>query len=172
MCIGNHSTLNNDEWNTPSAYIEAARRVMGSIDIDPASNAAAQLIIRAGRFYSLQNCGLSDDAKWHGNVWINPPYSRGLIGRFCSRLTLELDAGRVEQAIVLVNSGTETKPYQALLSKASCLCFPSKRIRFVRSSGEVGDSPNKGQTFFYFGEQTKRFAVQFSKFGHVIDIRS
>ncbi|WP_108651284.1 DNA N-6-adenine-methyltransferase [Dongshaea marina] len=167
MHIGNHSALNNDEWNTPAQYIEAARKVMGSIDVDPASNPVAQLSVRAKRFYSRENSGLAAEANWRGNLWMNPPYSRGLLGDFCSRLLAELEAGRVKQAIVLVNSGTETKPYQAMLSKASALCFPSKRIRFIRPTGEVGGNPNKGQTFFYFGDNPQGFSEMFSQFGYV-----
>jgi len=32
----------NNEWNTPPEYVELAREVLGTIDIDPATNALAQ----------------------------------------------------------------------------------------------------------------------------------
>lgn len=77
------SSLSNDigwreektvEWYTPQRYIEMAREVMGTIDLDPASNAIAQEWIKARVFYSQEEDGLSQE--WFGNVWINPPYGR------------------------------------------------------------------------------------------------
>jgi hypothetical protein len=39
-----------NEWYTPVKYIEAARRVLGNIDLDPASCEAAQTTVRARQF--------------------------------------------------------------------------------------------------------------------------
>ncbi len=41
------------EWYTPGRYVELARQVMGSIDLDPASNELAQTWIKAKTFYSV-----------------------------------------------------------------------------------------------------------------------
>ncbi len=47
------------EWYTPPEYTALARQVMGSIDLDPASNELAQTWIKATTFYTAANDGLS-----------------------------------------------------------------------------------------------------------------
>ena len=114
----------NNEWYTPADYIEAAREVMGSIDIDPASNDIAQETVKAAVYYTAETNGL--DKEWRGNVWMNPPYASDLIGKFIDKLVAELP--NIEQAIVLVNNATETEWFNKLIPRASAVCFPRSRV--------------------------------------------
>jgi CspA family cold shock protein len=82
----------DDEWNTPAEVFTLERQVLGSIDLDPASNRAAQQIVRARRFVTKADNGL--DRPWRGRVWLNPPYSPALIGQFVTKLLHERRAGR------------------------------------------------------------------------------
>src|SRR5262249_11893632 len=73
-----------NEWYTPPEYIAAARAVLGSIDVDPASSDIAQETVCASVYYTKQDDGLAK--LWRGKVWMNPPYSVDLIGRFIEKL--------------------------------------------------------------------------------------
>jgi hypothetical protein len=94
----------DQESYTPARYIEAAREVMGSIDLDSASNEQAQEIVQAKVFYTKEDNGL--DNPWEGNIFLNPPYSHPEIKHFVDNLLAELKPG--QQAILLTNNNTDT----------------------------------------------------------------
>src|SRR5436190_19306098 len=86
----------SNEWFTPAQYIEAARAVLGHIDLDPASCEQANLTVVAKRIFTVADDGLSKP--WAGRVFLNPPYCR-LQGKFVAKLVSEYDAGNISSAI-------------------------------------------------------------------------
>jgi ParB family chromosome partitioning protein len=74
----------DDNWTTPSRYLEAACRVLGTIDFDPASSQQAQEIVQARTYYTVEDDGLSQ--RWRGRLWLNPPYLRTVIDQFIAKL--------------------------------------------------------------------------------------
>ena len=152
----------NNEWYTPREYIEAARKVLGKIDLDPASSPQADAVVRAAVHYAIDDSGLAHE--WRGRVWLNPPYAAELVGRFIVKLAIHVDAGDVSAAIVLVNNATETAWFQSLLTRASALVFPRGRVRFLRPDGTPG-MPLQGQAIVYVGTRPSVFLKAFEKFG-------
>ncbi len=57
----NHRALGTGEndWHTPMDYIDAAKKVMGEIDLDPASSKHAQKTVKANSFFTKATNGLS-----------------------------------------------------------------------------------------------------------------
>ena len=159
--VGKNSGEN--EWYTPEKFIEAARSVMGSIDIDPASSELANKTVKATVFFSKDDCGLNRD--WIGNVWMNPPYAQPLMNDFAAKLVEQLP--NINAAIVLVNNATETKWFQSMSQESAAICFPETRIKFVDVNGNLG-APLQGQAILYFGDDTQAFSNVFSKFGLVL----
>lgn len=153
----------NNEWYTPPEYIEAARAVMGGIDLDPATSPIANERVKASRFYTEEHNGL--EQPWAGRVWMNPPYAQPLISHFCERVAACYEAGDIDAATVLVNNGTETRWGQRLLGAADAVCFPSGRIRFVDPEGNPSGAPLQGQMVVYFGPSPDLFVETFGAMG-------
>jgi ParB family chromosome partitioning protein len=159
-----------NEWYTPPDIIDAARLVMGGIDLDPASCETANANVMATQFFTMQDDGLSQE--WRGRVWLNPPYAQPLMSQFSDKLVEEWKSHRVESAIILTNNGTETAWGQKLLLHCAAVCFPRGRIRFIDKHGNASGAPLQGQAIFFFGDapDVTGFLEIFSKFGAVLQV--
>jgi ParB family chromosome partitioning protein len=156
----------NNEWYTPPQFIDAAKQVMGDIDLDPASSDLANEIVEADSYYTIHEDGLKHP--WFGRVWMNPPYAQPYVAQFCEKLNNEVVKGSVDEAIVLVNNATETGWFQSLFDVYSAICFPVGRIRFLDTDGNPGGAPLQGQALIYIGKNVDDFADAFRAFGEVV----
>lgn len=150
----------DNEWYTPPEYIEAARKVMGSIDLDPASSDIANRMVGAKQYFTKTNTGLNKP--WVGNVFMNPPYASDLVKQFSSKFAREV--GNIKRGIVLVNNATETAWFRELIDCASAVVFTSGRVRFLDPQGNPG-APLQGQAIIYSGDRPQVFLEEFKKFG-------
>lgn len=166
----------SNEWYTPARYVEAARSVMGSIDLDPASCKEANMVVKAARYFTQHDNGLAQD--WIAkNVWLNPPYSsphsapgknggqlKGQTGLFLAKLIRHVEQGDIQQAIICVNADTNRSWFRPLWEHP--ICFADHKIWFNRPN-----LPPQGQffgaVFVYFGTNEQRFIDIFSEFGPV-----
>ncbi|HUX55998.1 MAG TPA: DNA N-6-adenine-methyltransferase [Bacteroidales bacterium] len=154
----------DNEWFTPAEYVEKSRNVMGSIDIDPASSDAAQQIVKAKQYYTVNDNGL--DKNWIGNIFLNPPYSCTKIKAFTDKIIEEYKAGHIKQAIVLTNNNTDTTWFHKLAQISTVMCFTKGRIKFY--NGEEISDPMYGQVFFYIGNDSAKFKEYFSEVGLIM----
>ena len=163
--------MKSNEWYTPAKYIEAARQVMGRIDLDPASCYDANLTVKANQYYDKTSNGLMQP--WYGCVWLNPPYGR-TEGRNCSnleaftrRLIFHYEEGLIEQAIYLTYVDTSTRWFQ--LCFAYPICFCKGRVSFDSHSPALTPAKNGMYPvcFVYLGPHEARFIDIFSRFGTV-----
>lgn len=162
-----HSSETN-EWYTPTEYIEAARAVMGSIDLDPASSRQANETVKAGRFFDKLMNGLEHE--WWGNVFLNPPYGK-ISGRsnqdiWSERLIREYECKAVKQAILIINAVPDRKWFARLWHYP--ICFTRTRIKFNSPLKIKAKSPTHGSAIVYMGDQLTVFNTVFSVFGHIV----
>lgn len=153
----------DEQYHTPPEYIESARKVMGGIYLDPASNDLAQETVAAYIYYTADDDGLSKH--WAGRVWLNPPYTKHLINRFVEKLV----ASDIETAILLTDSKTDTKWCRHAIEHCQAVCFTYGRINFLKPGGGKS-SPTTGQMFFYFGSDPDGFKAEFSQYGWCVSV--
>lgn len=152
----------NNEWYTPAEYVEAARQVMGAIDLDPASSHAANKVVQAETIYTAEDDGLNHP--WHGRMWLNPPYAKDLVNDFADKLAHHCQNGDVTEAIILVNNATETAWFSRLVEVANAIIFPQGRVRYWQPDGRTGE-PLQGQAILYSGPKPMVFLDTFRAFG-------
>lgn len=154
-----------NEWYTPSVFIESARATMGGIDTDPASSAQANMTVKAEEYFDSKADGLTK--KWHGRVFMNPPYAQPLIANFAKAVSEKFSNKEITEAIVLVNNATETEWFGDMAKHASAVCFPRSRIKFIDKEGKPGGAPLQGQAILYLGNGSDKFIKNFRNLGWV-----
>jgi hypothetical protein len=180
MTVVQHSSVSNEHY-TPTEHIEAAREVMGGIDLDPASTASVnEHRVKAGYFFTKEDDGFNQP--WFGRVFLNPP--GGKVGNesraalWWAKLLDEWESGTVEQAVfvgftleILSTSQSSRKS----VGEFPC-CFPHGRIDFFKEIEpgvyKEGGSPGHANVIAFLPPRddpwaVMKFAETFSKFGLV-----
>lgn len=161
----------NVKFYTPAPFIEAARKVLGEIDLDPASDPVANEVVRAKKIYTEENSGLDDRNEWHGRVFCNPPY-QGLTGKFARKLLQEYEADRTTTAIFLVTNQATRAAWFQDLAQAHCVCLVSVPITWWGPDAQAGAGP-WGSVFIFLddeangGPEPDDFIEEFGRFGVV-----
>ena len=158
-----------NEWYTPSEYLEIVREFFGgTIELDAASSDAAQEEVRARTYFTKVDDALARN--WFGRVWLNPPYSQPEIAHFVTKLVREFSAKRVTEAILLTHNFTDTAWFHETASAAAAICFTKGRIKFYNAAG-LGVASTQGSAFTYFGNRWADFAAHFMSVGFVVRVQ-
>lgn len=158
--------MKSNEWYSPTKYVDAAREVMGAIDLDPASCEMANRTVKATRYYTQVDNGLIQP--WYGRVWCNPPYGKiyGTEGTtsFVSKLIQEYKQGNIQQAIILTMMGMYANWFFRLLEYH--VCFLEEKPIFYRPDGTNGKL-GFAACCTYLGSNETKFIEVFSQFGRI-----
>jgi len=165
--LGAHQLVNQDsgdtEYYTPGFIVEAARRVMGGIDLDPFSSAAAHVLVQAGKFFTKEEDGLS--RAWFGRFWMNHPFGRAMNHLCIQKAECEFAMGNVTEGCCITFAATSEKWFAPLLRRPQCYLSP--RTNYYLPDGSLKRGVTKGSVVTYFGTDVAAFAREFSPFGVV-----
>ncbi len=149
------------EYYTPQVIVEAARRVMGGIDLDPASSACANDRVKANFFFDKEDNGLN--CKWWGWVWLNHPFSRSGNRIWIERLINEYVNGDVQQACCITYASTSEAWFRPLLDYPMAFIYP--RVNYILPDGTEKKGVTKGSVVTYLGGNLNAFKREFH--GHI-----
>ena len=122
-----HFSTGKDDWQTPQELFERYHKEYSFI-LDAAANETNHLL---PRWYGPG--GEHEDAlsvEWplcEGNIWLNPPYSRGLQKQFIAKAVKEVTRCNVYTVVALLPARTDTSLFHDLL-----YCKPRVEIEFLR----------------------------------------
>lgn len=171
-----------DRWYTPLPILKRVELVLGSIDLDPASDVFGNIRAGANRYIDESEDGLI--SVWHpkggkpGNVFLNPPGgksgNRSLAADFWERLVRERAKGMVTHAIFVCFSieamqTTQGNPWPS--AGEFTVCIPSRRVRFDESSGAAGRSPSHANAIVYVHgteNHSSEFCREFEDLGTIL----
>jgi len=155
------------ERYSPPWLVEAARTVMGAIDVDPASCEYANRNVRAKKYFSRQNNGLRQH--WHGRVFVNPPFGREW-RKWADKLIQEIEAGRTKQAFLIAPGRVlwvvGASWFRPLLRGS--IFLPNERIEYFDPLSDKWLDVYLGSFCLYYGPQQLHFARVFGENGSIL----
>lgn len=143
------STSNSVDWYTPAWVFDA---LDVQFDLDPCSPGLERTHVPAKHAYTIDDDGLAQP--WFGDVWLNPPYGRGISDWLEKSAEHASKGGTV---IALVPNRTDTSWFQNAALKADAMLMLSGRIKFHRGDKNAAPtgSPGTGSVFLAYGYWAK-----------------
>lgn len=161
--------MDKNSWYTPEKYIKSVSCVLGEIELDPFSCRNANKVVQAKRYYTKDDNALDRD--WTGSIFMNPPYGRGIMDKSIEKLIEQYSRLNFNNAVVLVNSATDTKWFHKVVDYSKALCFTNHRISFYNDDGKNISNNTKGQIFILInrsGDLLNKFNEEFKQYGLVL----
>jgi len=153
-----HASTGKDDWCTPDPILDILER-MGDVDprgstarpslmdvgveLDPCWNANSR--VQAARRWTILDDALSRDWTSDGLIYCNPPYSRGLQGRFLEKCAY----AQAPHVVALVPARTDTKAWHQAMRTVATVAFIKGRLRF---DGAPASAPFPS-ALLYWGER-------------------
>lgn len=198
--------LNNDqlinqnsgdsERYTDEDIMILVREFFGEIDLDPASCAEANKIVKAVHYFTKENDAFTEE--WIADkLWLNHPFTRGEKAckikckkKICNdekykhyrgycidedipsnldwinKLLIEHSLDNINESLNITFVSSSEAWCQKLLD-AGIQCFIAGRTKYKSPNGGTEKSPPKGSMITYIGSRKEEFKRAFSKIGSI-----
>lgn len=153
-------TSESKEWYTPQDIVERARAALGgTICLDPASCEEANKVVKADKFWTKEDDGLSKDWRGHETIFVNPPGGRGSAPLWWDRAV-----GAYQHGASVVFVMFNIQQLQTIQSSKTSeffvgLCIPRKRIQYTSPTGKTSRPPH-ASAIAYLGPKSGRYLFE------------
>lgn len=160
-------SLETDERWTPQNVLDVVRAV-GLIGLDPCAPPSNPCGAR--RWYTEADNGLEQPWRCSAGevVYVNPPYSRGELARWTSKIVRSASADPDLEIIALTPCDLGTQWARELFTHTAAFCGWHGRIAFVKPDGTYDQGAKQPSLFWYFGERPRRFFRAFAAHANVV----
>lgn len=120
---------------------------LGIFDLDPCAPKQ--------QFYTVKECFTKEDdglvKPWNGRFWLNPPYSRKLIGPFIKKMAVH------NNGIALIFNRMDIALWhETIFPTATAMLIMKGRVKFMRPDGTQGDAARCGSVLLAWGEENAK----------------
>ena len=136
----------NIDWYTPKFIFDALGK---PFDLDPCSPSLEKHKTNALNHYILPTDGLIEH--WFGEVWLNPPYGRGVIQKWVNKMYEHNNGILLTHVTALPNKWFHDK-----FDKFTAICFIKGRVNFIAGVGQSAGASINGQMLIAFGQKSKQ----------------
>lgn len=153
----------SDDWLTPDWLLEKVRLAFGGrIDLDPCSHPDDHVNAKRRVFWPRES-GL--DVFWHGRVFVNPPFGRG-IEKWYHKAWVSGRCGA--QVLLLIPVWTDSIGFQFYAPRSDAICFIRGRLNFINPAKHVPFGATNSHAMIAYGLTVQEFMRGFGDVGWVI----
>ncbi len=154
------------EWWTPQTLVQSLLDALGlkQFDLDAFSPGATLSHVPASKHYTRADNALVQP--WHGVVFANPPYGRGIIQPCVARCRQAFGTGEARLVVGILPVRVETRWWSEGVTGWADVIMPTKRISFIDGTGREGGSPAHASAIALWGATATEVAAMRALFPH------
>jgi hypothetical protein len=117
--------------------------------------------------FTVKEDGLAQ--RWAAeSVFVNPPYSRGLIQKWVVMFFSQYACGNFQRGWLLLPNDTDTTWFRGIWKQADAVVFLYGRVQFEAGAGQVVSSNRGGSVLAYVGDSIRARVLPMVPYGKVL----